>query len=142
MEKFYDSVDLIILAQELMNRSYPAELLILGIIAHAAPRILKVGECYSEPISRTGCSMVAGCQQAVSFARGLLWTMVHELCYAIPRCPAHEHVDDRSQPVIAKTADGLCKGLVKAGNIVGKHVQRLKIKLSDKSTVVPVSVVT
>ena len=127
MEKFYDSVDLIILAQELMNRSYPRELLILGILAHAAPRILKVGECFSERISRTGCSMVAGCQQAVSFARGLLWSMVHELCCAIPRCPAHEHVDDLSQPVVSRTADGLRKSLVKAGNIVGTHVRQLKI---------------
>ena len=43
MEKFYDSVDLAILAEELIRRNYPTELLVLGILAHAAPRILKVG---------------------------------------------------------------------------------------------------
>jgi len=115
---------------------------VLGILAHAAPRILKVGACFSVPIVKTGCSMVAGCQQAVSFARGLLWSLVHELCYTLPRCLAHEHVDDLSQPVVASTSRDLREALVELGNVVGKHVQRLKIKLADKSTIVPISFAT
>ena len=43
MEKFYDSIDLLILAGELIERSCPVEFLILGILAHAASRILKMG---------------------------------------------------------------------------------------------------
>ena len=48
-------------------------LLVIGMLAHQAPRILKVGTCISETIVSTGNSIVAGCQASVSFARGLLW---------------------------------------------------------------------
>ena len=76
MDKFYDSIDLCILAEELIEHESPSELLVLGTLAHAAPRILKVGSCISEPIVYTGSSMLAGCQQAIWFARGFLWTLV------------------------------------------------------------------
>ena len=142
MQKFYDSIDLLILAGELIKRNYPSELLVLGLLTHAAPRVLKVGQCLSEIIINTGCSMVAGCQQAVSFARGLLWDLVHTLTYTIERCPVHQHVDDLSQPVIAESSEDLRKMLVQGGAIVGREVKRLKIKLSDKSTVVPISQAT
>ena len=42
MAKFYDSVDLVVLAGELLKRDSPSELLILRLLAHAAPRVLKV----------------------------------------------------------------------------------------------------
>ena len=108
MEKFYDSIDLLVLAGELIKRNYPSEMLILGVLAHAAPRVLKVGQCLSEVIVNTGYSMVAGCQQAVSFAHGLIWELVHTLTHRIERCPVHQHVDDLSQPIVAST--GRCYG--------------------------------
>ena len=67
---------------------------------------------------------------------------MHELCYTLPRCPAHEHVDDLSQPVVASTSRDLREALVELGNVVGTHVQRLKTKLADKSTIVPISFAT
>ena len=66
MDKFYDSIDFEILAEELIERDFPPELLVLGMLAHQAPRILKVGDCISEPIVSTGNSIVAGCQASVS----------------------------------------------------------------------------
>ena len=73
MDKFYDSIDFAVLAEELIEREFPPELLIIGTLAHQAPRILKVGTCISEPIASIGNSIVAECQAPVSFARGLLW---------------------------------------------------------------------
>ena len=125
MEKFYDSIDLCILAEELMQHEYPSELLVLGTLAHAAPIILKVGSCISEPIVSTGNSMLAGCQQAVSFARGFLWSLVDRLVHAIPRNPVWEHVDDLAQPFTAHSSNALRIKLVTAGTIVGEEVQRL-----------------
>ena len=73
MDKFYDSIDFEILAEEMIERDFPPVLLVIGMLAHQAPRILKVGTCISEPIVSTGNSIVAGCQASVSFARSLLW---------------------------------------------------------------------
>ena len=142
MDKFYDSIDFGILAEELIKRNFPPELMILGTLAHQAPRVLKVGTCISEPIESTGNSILAGCQCSVSFARGLLWELMDSLIHAIPRNPCHQHVDDLAQPLVAKSPLALRDKIVKAGTIVGQEVERLKINLSDKSVVVPISAVT
>ncbi len=104
--------------------------------------VLKVTQYLSEFIVNTGYSMVAVCQQAVPFARGILWDLIHELTYVLERNPVHEHVDDLSQPITAPSPDLLKKKLVQAGAIVKTHVDRMKINFSDKSTVVPISVAT
>ena len=45
MKKCYDSVRLRILAEELIKRDYPPELMVLGFLVHAGPRVLlKVGK--------------------------------------------------------------------------------------------------
>ena len=38
MDKFYDSINLAILSKELLARDFPPELLMLGMLAHVAPR--------------------------------------------------------------------------------------------------------
>ena len=65
MEKFYDTVPLPILAEELTKRDYPPVLLTIGLLAHTAPRVLKVGKCHSATVADTGNSMLAGCLQSV-----------------------------------------------------------------------------
>ena len=142
MEKFYDSIDFEILAEELIERDFPPELLVIGMLAHQAPIILKVGACISEPIVSTGNSIVAGCQASVSFARGLLWNLIDRLTHAIPGDLPHEHVDDIAQPLVAPSSLALRSKVILAGTIVGKEVARLKIKLSPKSVVVPISAAT
>ena len=139
MDKFYDSIHLLVLSRELLRRDYPLELLILGILAHAAPRLLRAGACLSETIEFTGNSILAGCQQSVLFTRGLLWDLIAELTEYIPRCPPHQHVDDLAQPIVANSSFALANALVGAGNIVGRQAKRLKINISTKSTIVPIS---
>ena len=124
MDKFYDSINLLVLARELLRRDHPPELLILGMLAHAAPRILKAGPCLSEMIQSTGNSMLAGCQQSVSFTRGLLWELIAELTEYIPRCPPHQHVDDLAQPIVANSPFALANALVGTGEIVGRQAKR------------------
>ena len=97
------------LAEELIERNFPPELMVLGTLAHHAPRILKVGTCISEPIVETGNSIVAGCIASVSFARGLLWILIDKLVHVLPRNPPWEHVDDIAQPLVATSSLGLRK---------------------------------
>ena len=87
-------------------------------------------------------SILVGCQTSVSFARGLLWNLIDLLIHALPRNPPWEHVDDIAQPLVDTTSLGLRTKIVTAGTIVGKEVQRLQIKLSEKSVVVPMSAAT
>ena len=120
MDKFYDSIDFGILAEELIKRNFPPELMILGTLAHQAPRVLKVGTCISEAIVSTGNSILAGCQSSVSFARGLLWELIDSLIHAIPRNPPWQHVDDLAQPLVARSPLALRHNVVKPGTIVDK----------------------
>ena len=62
--------------------------------------------------------------------------------HALPRNLVWEHVDDLAQPLTAHSANALIIKLVAAGTIVGEEVQRLRLKLSDKSFVVPISAAT
>ena len=81
--------------------------------------------------------MVAGCQQAVSWARGLLRNLCAELSKVDPEYPVHVHVDDLSHVLVAETASGLEAKLLNAGRIVGREVKRLCLTLSTKFKVIP-----
>jgi hypothetical protein len=130
MKQFYDSVSLPLLAGELIKRGFPIHLFVLGFMAHAAPRVLQVGKCLGPPITDCGNSMLAGCQLSVSMARGLLWELVAELSKVDPEYPCHEHVDDLSHVLVVETEFELKAKLLKSGRLVGKEVERLKLKLS------------
>ena len=75
-KKICDRVTLPLLAEELARRNYPKHLFVLGFFAHAAPRVLQVGKCLGPHVADCGNSMLAGCQQSVSFARGMLYKLV------------------------------------------------------------------
>ena len=72
----------------------------------------------------------------------MLWELVDKLCHAIPRQPVHEHVDDLAHPIVANSQVELHDKLVKAGSIVGKEIARLKLVISDKSVIIPISSAT
>ena len=60
MAKFYDSVRLPILTEELIERDYPPELMVLGFLVHAGPRFLKVGTCFGPIVHSCRSSILAG----------------------------------------------------------------------------------
>ena len=97
LRNIFDSVRIEVLAPKLIELSYPPQLLTLGFIAHKAPRILMVGTSLSDILCCMARSMIAGCQQSCSWARGLLHGVVAKMCSVIPTSICYEHVDDLSQ---------------------------------------------
>ena len=102
MQKFYDSVDFTLLIDELLRRGFPSHLMVLGFLAHCAPRILRVGKSFGPTVVDCRNSMLAGCQLSVSFTRGLLWQLVADLSVIDPEYPCSSHVDDLSQVFVAE----------------------------------------
>jgi len=54
-----------------------------------------------------------------------------------PEYPCFSHVDDLSHVLVGESCSDLKAKLLAAGRLVGKEVARLKLELSDKSTVIP-----
>jgi hypothetical protein len=84
MREFYDSIKVTKLIPLLAERGYPIFTMILGLITHKSPRTLVVGPSCSKPLENCGRSIIAGCQQSVSWARGLLYKLVESLGYILP----------------------------------------------------------
>ncbi len=100
LRMFYDSVRLEVLHRRLAELGYNLPLLYLGFLAHKAPRVLRVGHCLSEIFCCASRSMIAGCQQSVSWARGLLLKLVLAVGYIVLGSPCGVHVDDMSHAVV------------------------------------------
>ena len=133
MRKFYDSIRINKLVEQLDKLSYNPFILVLGLITHKGPRTLMVGQSCSEPIMQCGRSILAGCQQSCSWARGLLHALVESLGYIMPGSICNEHVDDLSQIVTSSSKRLLYDGCLQIGDQVQHGVKELDIFLSDKS---------
>ena len=83
MRKFYDSIKAHLLIPQLVSRGYPLEILVLGSLTLKLPRCLQVGNGYSD-INGCASSILAGCLQSCSWARGLLLELVQALGYVVP----------------------------------------------------------
>ena len=81
--KFYDSIKAHLLIPQFVARGYPIELLAMGTLTLKSPRCLQVGSDFSD--ATTGCapSILAGCLQSCSWARGLLLKLVKSLGYVL-----------------------------------------------------------
>ena len=88
MAKFYDKVRLPVLCEELKKSSYPPEIMVLGFFVHSAPKILKVGTCFGPVVHSCSSSILAGFQQSVSWARGLLWELMDKFPWCTLNTPA------------------------------------------------------
>ncbi len=137
MEKFYDVIRIVKLLPRLDAMGYPPALATLGLVAHRAPRLLSTGIGVSDVIDGMGRSIIAGCQQSVSWTRALLHEMVRRLGYIVPGSICYEHVDDLSQVVTARSGPELRSALVAIGTAVGEEVAALDLKLSAKSVLLP-----
>ena len=76
LRKFYDSVRITKLIDKLTALGYPPQVMVLGLLAHKGPRTLMVGTPCSDNFASCGRSILAGCQQSVSWARGLMHNLV------------------------------------------------------------------
>ena len=66
---------------------------------------LQVGNSYSNIITGCASSILAGCLQSCSWARGLLFEFVQALGYVVPGSVCEEHIDDLSHFVTNKSRD-------------------------------------
>ena len=70
MRKFYVSIKAHLLIPQLVARGYPLEILVLGTLTHKSPRCSQVGNSYSNIVMGCASSILAGCLQSCSWARG------------------------------------------------------------------------
>ncbi len=135
VRKFYDPIRISKLIPALMRLGYPSHILVLGVIAHKAPRLINVGPCTSEPIEGCFRSIIAGCQQSVSWTRGLVHKLVEGLGYILPGSVCYEHVDDLSQVIACKSKAQLLEVALEAGAMVEEGTKEADILLSEKSVI-------
>ena len=134
MRKFYDSIKAHLLIPQLVARGYPLEILVLGTLTHKSPRCLQVGNSYSNIIMGCASSILAGCLQSCSWARGLLFEFVQALGYVVPGSVCEEHIDDLSHFVTNKSRMQLFQDAAKIGRAVKVGTSELGLTLACKST--------
>ena len=124
MRKFYDSIKAHLLIPQLF----------LGSLTHKSPRCLQVGNFYSNIIMGCASSILAGCLQSCSWARGLLFEFVQALGYVVPGSVCEEHIDDLSHFVTNKSRFQLFQDAARIGRAVKVGTAELGLTLSCEST--------
>jgi hypothetical protein len=138
LDSFYDSVLVGPLLREARRLGYPPGLLVLGLQYHRAPRFLRVGRCYASRSSGFARSILAGCLQSNSWARGLLHRTMHRLS-RLPSVVSGQYVDDVGQVVTHRSATGLREAAVQAAIIFAEGIRDNGLTLSVKSVLLPAS---
>ena len=130
MRKFCDSIKAHLLIPQLVARGYPLEILVLGSLTHKSPRCLQVGNGHSDIIIGCASSILAGCLQSCSWARGLLFELVKTLGYVVPGSVCEEHIDDLSQFVTNTSRIQLSQDAALIGRAVKEGTAKLGLALS------------
>ena len=76
MDKFYDNINPVLLADMALDLDYPVQLLGIGISTHLAPRIIKYNGSFPR-VLHPNLSILAGCMQSVNFSRVLLHDLLN-----------------------------------------------------------------
>ena len=95
--ELYDCIKAHLLVPQLVARGYPLEILVLGSLTHKSPRCLQVGNGNSDISTGCASSILAGCLQMCSWAKGLLFELAEALGYVVLGSVCEEHIDDLSQ---------------------------------------------
>ena len=113
IDKFFDSIDPVILATNATRNGYPARDLCFALLHHLAPRILRVQGVCSEPVMVYN-SILAGCVHSVPLTRALFVEEVPTIIDNNALAKLDLQIDDAVQ--LAKGDLGeVC------GNIAGYH---------------------
>ena len=78
----------------------------------------------------------------MSWTRALLSELLEKLSKGGPEFPCGSHVDNLSHVLVGETSGELKAKLLKAGRLVGSEVKRLRVKLSDRPTLLHQNEVT
>ena len=104
-EKFYDHIDISTLILQGIKHNFPLEWLVILIVQHTAPRVLKAGTILSQPIGVTS-SIVAGCRCSLALTKLYLLEGVDSLRALEPKNNIYKHCDDI--PITTKGSDRGC----------------------------------
>ena len=77
--KFYDTLDPYVLLGRLRHLEYGSTKTALTMMVHYAPRLLKLGQAYSQPTESMGRSIVAGCGRSGNLAKAYSHTALDNL---------------------------------------------------------------
>ena len=98
--KFDDSIGIAALAAVAQRRSFPRRFLALLLMQCQAPRVIRVGQAFSEwviPID----SIVAGCGAANDMARCATYDLAEQISGVSARAELGQFVDDQARPQAA-----------------------------------------
>ena len=143
LKKFFDSINIEVLFKEAVALNFPFKQLILSMLVHQAPRMLKLGSAVGEPITNMGRSMLAGCKRSTQFARVYTLRLVRSLAYnhagnVLSRTVSlYQHVDDLSALVVADNKRAVVNAALDFTADFKAKTDLLQLEISDKSTVVP-----
>ena len=134
IEKFYDSVSWLQLLHWGQILSYPPELLYLGVIVHMSPRVLRHDGHHSD-LTLPGNSILAGCTQANSFGRIVVYDVLEQINMANPCATLESYVDDLNQGATGSSED-VARHLVKAAVHLHHALSQKDLRISSKSIIV------
>ena len=130
--KFYDSVSPDLLVSLATQLQYPPLHLYMGMLVHAAPRVLRTSAgCLSTGV-QPDTSIIAGDGQSNSWARA----MVHQLLQSahdayMPKVRISQFVDDLAQRGEAGEDEDLVAPFIQAATHLSAGVQSLRLKFSE-----------
>ena len=131
IQAFYDSIRIPEAIERLEAKNAPQIPTVMALLAHKAPRWLKMSGSFAEPVTKTGVSILAGCTSSTSLARAYMWPIANATSGEAGTV-TNQHVDDLSHGISAATAK---EAIVKAKRVATKvaaEIKRAKLSIADK----------
>ena len=125
------------LIEEAIAVGFPLEELALSLAMHQAPRRLKMGKSMGEVIAVLGRAILAGCKRSTQLARAYTLRMVRKLNANHPAIDLYQHVDDMTNLVKGSSESNIVEETVSYIRDFAAEASRLKIEISEKSTILP-----
>ena len=134
MAKFYDNIDICKLIDFGLELDYDSRMLILGVMMHMAPRVLKAYDQYTQ-CEMPNNGIIAGCTQSNIFARLLLYTVMAAAMQRHDGQVLRSFVDDINQTMYGQDEDetSLEDRMVVAATDVANELKSIGCVISDKS---------
>ena len=133
MQKFYDSLDLVILIQVVMHHGYSLKLAAIDLQIHVGLRILRwCGSC-SSPLAPS-TSVLAGGKFSNSYARLYLYDILEELHNDFSSVTLGEHVDDVATLGVG-IEDEVLDTMKHLAEQFSDRLKRVKLTISPKTVV-------
>ena len=132
---FYDRLQPCTILREALKWGYPPVILGLEMLTHLAPRYLRVGEAFSQPIGPT-TSILFGIRGANDFGRCVLFSVLREVHLKyMPAVTTNSWVDDIVQRVQGSWEKARAAAIV-AGCCLVRGCTELGLSLSPKSKII------